>query len=110
MIGASIGGIKMLTKEPFRRKVLLEKGVYFRTLLKEAGLAVRGCSQIVPVIVGESAMTLKIADILQRRSVFALAVRPPTVAVTEARIRFSINFDHSEEDLHRVVDILKEVF
>jgi 7-keto-8-aminopelargonate synthetase-like enzyme len=110
VIGTSIGGIKMLAEEPFRRTVLLKKGAYFRTLLQEKGLPVRGTSQIVPVIVGESAMTLKIADILQRHAVFALAVRPPTVPAAEARIRFSITYDHSEEDLHRVADILKEVF
>jgi 7-keto-8-aminopelargonate synthetase-like enzyme len=110
VIGTSIRGIKMLAEEPFRRKVLLEKGTYFRSLLKEKGLPFRGISQIVPVIVGGSATTLKIADILEKRAVFALAVRPPTVPAAEARIRFSVTFDHSEEDLHRVVDILQEVF
>ncbi len=110
VIGASIKGVKMLAEEPFRRRVLLEKATYFRGVLKEKGLNVRGASQIVPVIVGENAATLKISDLLQKDFVFALAVRPPTVPRAEARIRFSVTYHHSEEDLHRVADVLKNAF
>ncbi|MBW2646652.1 MAG: 8-amino-7-oxononanoate synthase [Deltaproteobacteria bacterium] len=110
VIGASIGGIRMLTEEPLRRKVLLEKAAYFRGVLKEKGFNVKGTSQIVPVIVGENDLTLKISDLLRSRYIFALAVRPPTVPAGESRIRFSVTYNHSEEDLQRAADILKDGF
>lgn len=110
VIGASIGGIKMLAEEPLRRKAVLEKAHYFRGLLKDKGFNVRGASQIVPVIVGENKATLRIADMLYEDAVFALAVRPPTVPASEARIRFSVTYHHSEADLCKAADVLKNAF
>lgn len=108
--GASIGGIKMLAEEPARRSVLLEKAEYFRSLLKENSLNVMGNAQIVPVLVGENYAALNISKSLYENALFALAVRPPTVPAGEARIRFSITYHHSRDDLQRAADVLKHAF
>lgn len=110
VVGASIGGIKMLAKEPARRSILLEKAEYFRSLLEENSLKVMGNAQIVPVLVGENYAALNISKSLYENALFALAVRPPTVPAGEARIRFSITCHHSKDDLQRAADVLKHAF
>ncbi len=110
VIGASIGGIKMLAEEPARRSVLLEKAKYFRSLLKENSLKVMGNAQIVPVFVGENYAALNISKSLYENALFALAVRPPTVPAGKARIRFSITCNHSEDDIKKAADVLKHAF
>ena len=110
VVGASIGGIKMLAEEPIRRSVLLEKAEYFRSLLKKNSLKVMGNAQIVPVLVGENYAALNISKSLYENAIFALAVRPPTVPAGKARIRFSITCHHSEDDLQRTADVLKHAF
>ena len=110
VIGASIGGIKMLAEEPVRRSALLEKARYFRSLLKENSLKVMGNAQIAPVLVGENYAVLTIAKSLYENGIFALAVRPPTVPAGKARIRFSITCNHSEDDLKKAADVLKHAF
>lgn len=110
VIGASIGGIKMLAEEPIRRSALLEKAKYFRSLLKENSLKVMGNAQIVPVLVGENYAALNISKNLYENAIFALAVRPPTVPAGKARIRFSITCNHSEDDLKKAADVLKHAF
>lgn len=60
-----------------------------------------GPSQIVPVMVGESAKALAIAEELQKNHIYVKAVRPPTVPEGSARLRFSITRYHQEEDLKR---------
>jgi len=77
VVGASIGGIKMLAEEPARRSVLLEKAKYFRSLLKENSLKVMGNAQIVPVLVGENYAALNISRSLYENAIFALAMINP---------------------------------
>ena len=56
-------------------------------------------SQIIPVLIGENARTLAVAQRLRAKGILAVAIRPPTVPEGTARLRLSVTLDHTAEDL-----------
>jgi 8-amino-7-oxononanoate synthase len=87
-----------------RRKKLLESAEYFRQALKNKGLQVKGCSQIVPVIVKDNFKAVGMAKSLQEKGYWVLPIRPPTVPENEARIRFSLSFHHDKKILQKLIE------
>jgi 7-keto-8-aminopelargonate synthetase-like enzyme len=69
---------------------------------------VKGESQIVPVLVGESGTAVRLAARLREREIYVLPVRPPTVPEGSARLRFSLCSRHTFEQLERVLEALGE--
>ncbi len=109
VIASDLAGIELIGEEPYRRRKLLESSEYFRENLKNKGFAVRGSSQIVPLIIGDNAKTMKAALALQKKGYWILPIRPPTVPPGEARLRFSLSADHESEDLERLAYDVSEV-
>lgn len=89
-----------------RRDHLATIGLRLRTALAEKGYPSPSVSQIVPMMAGESAVAVALAEQLQRKGFYALPVRPPTVPEGTARIRFSLTADVTEEEVERLIDAL----
>jgi 8-amino-7-oxononanoate synthase len=64
---------------------------------------------IQPVIIGGSEETLKAADALLARGIWAPAIRPPTVPAGRARLRISLSAGHSEVHVDRLLAALAEI-
>ncbi|MDD5584349.1 MAG: aminotransferase class I/II-fold pyridoxal phosphate-dependent enzyme, partial [Candidatus Omnitrophica bacterium] len=90
-------------------KRLLEHAAYFRNCLLKRGFRIRGSSQIVPLIIGESAGAACASDLLKKRGIWVLPIRPPTVPLKEARLRFSLSFSHDKEILKNIVNDLEKI-
>ena len=90
-----------------KRDHLLRLAEYFREKLRELGMQTRGESQIVPVIIGGNSDCIRVAEKLREQGCFLLPVRPPTVPMGTARLRFSLTADMCESDLDKVIDVLK---
>jgi 8-amino-7-oxononanoate synthase len=102
--------LDVVQAEPERREKLLALSRYLRRRLRDAGIDVpAGTSQIVPVLIGDNAAALAVADCLQAAGFDVRAIRPPTVPRGTARLRLSVNVGLSEEVLDRLVSVLKEV-
>lgn len=110
VIAVNLAGLDLIEKEPFRRRVLLESAEYFREKLRQKGFNVRGETQIVPLILGDNGEALRVSGKLQEQGYWARAVRPPTVPRREARVRFSIIYDHSKEILDRAVSDIEKCY
>lgn len=106
IIAANIASIDLVKKEPFRRETLLENAGYFRNGLLNRGLVVKGSSQIIPVIIGDSKKAVVMSKELQEKSYWVLPIRPPTVPQGEARLRFSLTYYHTKEVL---VGLIEEI-
>lgn len=104
VIAGNLKSIELVEKESFRRKKLLESAEYFRQALKNKGFQVKGCSQIVPVIVKDNFKAVESAKRLQEKGYWVLPIRPPTVPANEARIRFSLTFHHDKKILQKLID------
>lgn len=103
-----IAGLELINKESWRREKLKKLSQYFYEKLKEKGfLCGDNPSHITPLIVGESVKTLELEQIMREEGVFAKAIRYPTVPEGTARIRFALTAEHTEEDIDKVIEILK---
>lgn len=82
----------------------------WRDGLLEAGFAVpSGDSPIIPLILGDSDVTLKYATALRTAGFMVSAIRPPTVPVRTGRIRISLRRGLSPAVLSSFVAALKAV-
>lgn len=78
--------------------------------LKEAlelkGFLCPSGSHIVPLIAGESATAIALAEELQRKGFYVLPVRPPTVPEGTSRLRFSLTAEVTQEEIERLMNAI----
>lgn len=109
IIASNLVSIRLVKDEPWRRETLLKNAEFFRDALRKIGFEVRGSSQIVPVILGDTQRTTEFALRLQERGYWVLPIRPPTVPKAKARLRFSLIASHSKEVLNRLIEDIREI-
>lgn len=63
-----------------------------------------GFGHIVPLVVGTPARAVRLSERLRSRGIAAPAIRPPTVSVGTARIRFTVTALHEEADIDRAIE------
>jgi 8-amino-7-oxononanoate synthase len=66
-------------------------------------------SQILPVILGDNARTLRIAQQMQAAGFDIRAIRPPTVPANTARLRISVTLNVELSTVSRMLDRLATV-
>jgi len=98
--GAALKALEILEAEPERRSRPLALAQRFA---KAAGLP-PAQSAIVPLTAGESEKALLWSGILEREGFLAVAIRPPTVPLGGARLRFAFSAAHLEEDVDRLAE------
>jgi len=70
---------------------------------------VSSCTPIQPVILGSNANALIAAQLLDEAGYWIPAIRPPTVPAGSARLRITFSANHSVEDLHKLIKVLKNI-
>jgi glycine C-acetyltransferase len=87
---------------------LHENARYFRGAIQEAGFKpLPGETPIVPIIVGETALAIRMSDLLLERGVFVTGFGFPVVPKGEARVRCQVSAAHTKDDLEAVVEAFK---
>jgi 8-amino-7-oxononanoate synthase len=109
VIAADSEAIRLVNREPERRRKLLENSDYFRKSLKDKGLEVPGSSQIIPVVTGGIDLTRRISCKLYEKGFYVLPILPPTVPPGQARLRFSLNYAHTKDQLDEVIDAVTKI-
>lgn len=100
--------VAVVTEEPERRRHVLRLADSLRQQLQGIGIRHCGsCSQVVPVIVGESRAAMEWSKRLQELGLLVSAIRPPSVPEGTARLRISLTAGHAEEDIQRLVAALQ---
>jgi len=105
--GAAARAIELVGRESERRRELRALSAAFRERLTARGVDIGGAeAQIVPVIAGEPAAALALAERLAAAGFFVPAIRPPSVPVGRSLVLASLSWLHSEADLARLADAL----
>lgn len=103
-----VASIKILDMESWRRERLKALSSYFFNRLREIGFFCgKSPSHITPLVLGDSRVALNVEKQLRKSGIFARAIRYPSVPEGTARIRFALTAEHTEEDIDRVVEVLK---
>lgn len=101
--------LHILSDEPERRQELQEM---IRCANEQASshLRIEGSdSQIIPVIIGDSGRTLRIAQQMQADGFDIRAIRPPTVPANTARLRIAITLNIDFPTVSRMFERLAQV-
>ena len=107
---SSLAAIKFAEAHPERVRQLQENSSYFRSAIQEAGFKpLPGETPIVPIIVGETALAIRMSEMMLAEGVFVTGFGFPVVPKGEARVRCQVSATHTRADLDRVVETFKRV-
>ena len=97
---ASITTLDLISRSTALRDKLEASTKYFREGLTKAGLTLRpGTHPIVPVMLGDAALSQKFAARMLEKGVYVIGFFYPVVPQGTARIRTQVSAAHSREDL-----------
>ncbi len=101
---SSLAAVTYTVAHPERVRLLHENSRYFRAAIQDAGFSpLAGETPIVPIIVGETALAIRMSDMLLDRGVFVTGFGFPVVPQGQARLRCQISAAHTRDDLDAVV-------
>lgn len=105
MAVAAATALDIVAHEPDRRERLERLVALAGKRAEELGLPTSG-SQILPVVVGDNARAMALAQALQSRGFDVRGIRPPTVPEGTARLRISLTLNVGEDDVSALFDAL----
>ncbi|MFB6163982.1 MAG: aminotransferase class I/II-fold pyridoxal phosphate-dependent enzyme [Haloarculaceae archaeon] len=97
-----------IAREGDRRGELWENVAHLRDGLEDAGFAVWGETQILPVVLGDRADAMALADGLRERGIVAPGIRPPTVPDGTSRVRLAPMATHTEAEIDRCLEAARD--
>ncbi|KHD10936.1 8-amino-7-oxononanoate synthase [Candidatus Thiomargarita nelsonii] len=108
--GAALAAIRVMKAEPERVSRLQARSRFFLKRAQERSLntGLSGGSAVVPVILGDSIKSLQLGQRLFERGINVQAMLYPSVPEEEARLRFFITAQHTEEQIKFTVDTVAE--
>ena len=105
-LAAALRAIEVLEDEPQRAQSLQHNVDFFLNALHAEGVEAYSPTAIIPVIIGDEATALQVADELLANGVLAPAIRYPTVAKGTARLRIAIMSTHTEAELAQTAKLI----
>ena len=109
VIAMAIAAIDIIKKEPQRRRALRDNSKTLREGLERMGFSLgRSGSQILPLMVGDSAKCMILAERLLQNGVFAQGIRPPSVPPGTSRLRIVPMATHTREQMEQALRAFKD--
>jgi len=104
-VGAAHGALLELQNHPELVETVLQNAQYVREALTFAGVPVEGnMTPILPIMVGEAALAVKMVELLKEEGLLVSAIRPPTVPPGSSRLRLTISAAHDRKELAQAVE------
>jgi 8-amino-7-oxononanoate synthase len=109
-VAAVIAALKIILREPERRKLLWRNGDYLREGLKSIGYdTLVSETPIIPVLIGDEIKAFEVCHWLQDEGIFVNPVVPPAVQPGQSLIRFSVMSTHTVEQLDFALEKLEKL-
>jgi glycine C-acetyltransferase len=110
IVAASLKVLELLKSSTHLRDKLEDNTKFFRDGIAKAGLNIKpGIHPIVPIMIGDAALSQKTAARLLEKGIYVIGFFYPVVPKGTARIRVQISAAHSMEDLTFAIQMFKEV-
>lgn len=107
MAVAAATALDIVAGEPELRERLAKLAVLAGEKAEALGFKASG-SQIVPIVIGDNARAMTLAEALQARGFDVRGICPPTVPEGTARLRISLTLNVDENDLSALFEALSE--
>ena len=109
IVAASLKVLELLTSSTELRDKLEGNTKYFRAALTERGLTIKaGTHPIVPIMLGDAALSQKFAARMLERGVYVIGFFYPVVPHGTARVRTQVSAAHSRKELEHAVNAFAE--
>jgi glycine C-acetyltransferase len=100
VVGASLAALKVIQEQPALRHTVRNNSAYFRKGLASLGFTVLpGEHAIIPVMLGDAALAVRMASALLQEGVYVTGFSYPVVPMGQARIRTQMSAVHTQADL-----------
>ena len=110
VVAASLKAIEMASRSTELRDRLEENTKYFRENIVKIGLTIKpGTHPIVPVMLGDAALSQRFAARMLEKGVYVVGFFYPVVPEGTARIRTQVSAAHTREDLDFAIRAFVEV-
>jgi 8-amino-7-oxononanoate synthase len=101
--------LDVLRREPQRQERVRARSRHVRQTLRANGLALPdGDSPIIPIILGSEDAAMCEAQRLMERGMLAMPIRPPTVPRGGSRLRITVSSEHTDEQIHALIQAVSE--
>lgn len=110
-IAAGLAAIRKIQAEPQAVARLRERANLFIELAKQKGLNTGNSkdSGVIPVIVGDSNRAARLADAAYQHGINTFAIGYPAVEFNEARLRFFVSSQHTENQIEYTVETIAQL-
>ncbi|HRY83546.1 MAG TPA: glycine C-acetyltransferase [Candidatus Cloacimonadota bacterium] len=109
-VGATLAVLDLLTESTELRDKVWDNAAYFRKHMIEAGFdIVPGNTAIVPVMLYDEPLAIRMADMLLKEGVYVIGFVYPVVGKGKARIRVQLSAAHNKADLDKTLDAFKKI-
>lgn len=98
-LGAALKSLQLLEAQPEMVQRLQHNIRFFCRYLQEEGIDAASETAIIPIIIGDEAAALNIAQELYEQGILIPAIRYPTVAKGTARLRAALMSTHTDAEL-----------
>lgn len=110
IVGATLKVIQMLSDSTVLRDTVWNNAEYFRKEMLAIGFdIVPGNTAIVPVMLYDELLAMKMADMLLQEGVYVIGFVYPVVPKGKARIRVQLSAAHSKDDLDFAITAFKKI-
>ena len=110
IVGGTLKVLEMLSLSTELQEKVTENAAYFRKKMVEAGFTiVPGDTAIVPVMLYNEPLALKMADLMLKEGIYVIGFAYPVVPKGKARIRVQLSAAHRKEHLDKAVSAFIKV-
>ena len=110
IVGGTLKALEMLSVSTDLQSKVRENAAYFRGKMLEAGFTIiPGDTAIVPVMLDDEPLALKMADLMLSEGIYVIGFAYPVVPKGKARIRVQLSAAHEKEHLDKAVDAFIKV-
>jgi len=100
--------LQLVKQQSWRREHLQTLIAHFKQGCQHLGLVLQPSNTAIqPIMVGPAKLALQLSDELAKHGVLVKAIRAPTVAVNQARLRVTLSAGHSIADVDKLLTALK---
>lgn len=106
VMAANLAGIEIIDNEPERVANLQNNVEFFCKCLQDEGLNISSETAIIPIIIGDEKKAMDVASSLLSEGFYISAIRYPTVAKGQARLRVALMATHTKEELQTAAKLI----
>lgn len=107
---AACNNLRYIDAHPERVQNLRDNVKFFCDALRREGVnVVQSPSAIVPIVIGDEAKAMQVSAKLQEQGILIPAIRYPTVAKGQARLRASLMATHTHEQLQTAATTIAQI-